>query len=141
VAIFNETFQQIRSELNPHAPLKEIQVLDAYKDKLEDNPTAHRNLITHLRLLRTINKVVLLNDCIEYITELNNALFQRTSLEVIKTTSELSIVYAHPDRVSTSQGHPHPSSLQAGSNQFAHIQCYNCKAMGHFTRSCLLPPQ
>ena len=91
VAAFNEVFRQIRSELNPHAPLLETQVLDVYKEKLEDNPTAQGNLITHLRLLQMINKPVYLSDCIEHVAELDNALFQRSS--IAKPTMDITSLY------------------------------------------------
>ncbi|KAG0136920.1 hypothetical protein HOY82DRAFT_598319 [Tuber indicum] len=133
VTAFNEVFSQVRSELNSHAPLSEAQVLDAYKEKVEDSPSARGNLITHIRLLHTINKPVYLSDCMEHVAELDNALCQRSSLA--KPTSEISALYVQRGQKGMGRG----TSRLIGPNRLANIQYYNCKKLGHFARSCTEP--
>ena len=70
----------------------------------------------------------------EHVAELDNALFQRSSLA--KPTSEISALYVQCGQNSTmGRG----NTRLVGPNRLANIQCYNCKKLGHFASSCFEP--
>jgi hypothetical protein len=156
VAIFNDTFRQLRSELQPHSPITEQQALEAYLDKLSNNAFAKCSVQQQIALAKRMNQTLDLPEAMQIAADADNTMYRRTSTAAKKalTTLEMYAMFTGGERKQgfgkkkdeTGTGKDKKDSDKTRASTFGPAfdangspRCFNCNEYGHISKNCDKP--